>query len=73
MDAVLKVVTLARACRNKAAVKNRQPLAKLYVQGTKMEDEYTEIVLEELNVKQMEYTDDASGFIDYIIKPQMRT
>ena len=73
MDAVLKVVTLARACRNKAAVKNRQPLSKLYVQGTKMEDEYTEIVLEELNVKQMEYTDDASGFIDYILKPQMRT
>ncbi len=73
MDAVLKVVTLARACRNKAAVKNRQPLAKLYVQGTKMEDEYSEIVLEELNVKEMEYTDDASGFIEYIIKPQMRT
>ena len=38
-----------------------------------MEDEYTEIVLEELNVKQMEYTNDVSGFIDYIIKPQMRT
>ncbi len=73
MDSVLKVVTLARACRNKAAVKNRQPLSKLYVQGTKMDDEYSEIVTEELNVKEMEYTDDASGFIDYIIKPQMRT
>jgi isoleucyl-tRNA synthetase len=73
MDAVLKVVTLARACRNKAAVKNRQPLQKIYVQGAKMEGEYSEIVLDELNVKEMEFTDDASGFIDYIIKPQMRT
>lgn len=73
MDAVLKVVTLARACRNKAAVKNRQPVARLYVQGVTMPQEYSEIVLEELNVKKIEYTDDASGFIDYIIKPQMRT
>jgi isoleucyl-tRNA synthetase len=70
---VLKVVTLARACRNKAAVKNRQPLAKLYVQGITMQDEYSEIVLDELNVKELEFTEDASGFIDYILKPQMRT
>ena len=73
MDAVLKTVTLARACRNIAAIKNRQPLAKLYVQGLKMAEEFSALVLDELNVKEMVYTDDASSFIDYIIKPQMRT
>ncbi|MCK5128789.1 MAG: isoleucine--tRNA ligase, partial [Clostridiales bacterium] len=73
MDAVLKVVSLARACRNYAAVKNRQPLSQLYIQGVKMTDDFSELVLDELNVKNMVYTDDASSFIDYIIKPQMRT
>lgn len=73
MDAVLKVVTLARACRNKAAVKNRQPIAKLYVQGITMPEDFSALVLDELNIKEIVYTDDASSFIDYMIKPQMRT
>jgi isoleucyl-tRNA synthetase len=73
MDAVLKVITLARACRNKAAVKNRQPVAKLYVQGITMPEDFSALVIDELNIKEIEYTDDASSFINYILKPQMRT
>ncbi len=73
MGNVLTVVTLGRACRNVAGVKNRQPTANLYVQGVTLPDEYNEIVSEELNVKAVTITDDATSFVDYIIKPQMRT
>lgn len=73
MSAVLAAVTLGRACRNVANVKNRQPTAHLYVQGVKLPESYKELVADELNVKQVIVTDDAQSFVDYIIKPQMRT
>lgn len=74
MDAVRKVVMLGRACRNEANVKNRQPVAKLYVQAAQpMNEAYQSIVLEELNVKEVEFTDNAASFISYNFKPQMRT
>lgn len=73
MASVLTAVTLGRACRNVAAVKNRQPTANLYIQGLQLPDSYKELVTDELNVKQVHLVDDASAFIDYIIKPQMRT
>lgn len=74
MDAVRKVVMLGRACRNEANVKNRQPVAKLYVQAAQpMNEAYQSIVLDELNVKEVEFTDNAASFISYNFKPQMRT
>ena len=73
MAAVLSAVTLGRACRNVANVKNRQPTAHLYVQGAELPDSYKELVAEELNVKEVVLTDNAADFVDYIIKPQMRT
>jgi len=73
MESVLTVVNLGRACRNTAAVKNRQPVSCIYVQGLSMPEDYTALAADELNVKEIRYVDDASGFIDYIIKPQMRT
>lgn len=73
MAAVLSAVTLGRACRNVANVKNRQPTAKLYVQGVELPDSYKELVADELNVKEVILTDNAAEFVDYIIKPQMRT
>ncbi|MBQ7097470.1 MAG: isoleucine--tRNA ligase [Clostridia bacterium] len=74
MDAARKIVILGRACRNAANTKNRQPIAKIYVQ-TKDEigEVYKNIILDELNVKEIEITDNASSFISYNFKPQMRT
>lgn len=74
MDAIRKIVMLGRAARNEVNIKNRQPLSKLFVQApSKINEEYTDIILDELNIKEVEFTDDASGFITYTFKPQMRT
>lgn len=74
MDAVRKIVILGRACRNAANIKNRQPIAKIFVQtNEKINDIYKDIVLDELNVKELEITADASAFISYNFKPQLKT
>ncbi len=74
MDAIRKIVMLGRACRNEANIKNRQPLSKLFVQSSApVGDEDKAIILEELNLKDVIFTEDASDFISYNFKPQMRT
>ena len=74
MDAVLRVVVLGRAARNTAALKNRQPIANMFVAG--VEDPgnmYTELIMGELNIKQVTYGADTSQYVSYSIKPQMKT
>jgi isoleucyl-tRNA synthetase len=74
MDEVLKIVALGRAGRNAANVKNRQPLSTLWVcGGEKLPPEYVALVEDELNVKNVEYTDSAERFAVYLFKPQLRT
>ncbi|MCI5527499.1 MAG: isoleucine--tRNA ligase [Oscillospiraceae bacterium] len=74
MDTVLKVVVLGRAARNGAAIKNRQPLAKMYVKAEDRVGEfYKKIIEEELNIKSVEFTDDVSAFTAYHFKPQLKT
>ena len=74
MDAARRVVILGRACRNAANIKNRQPIAKIYVQTSdEIGGVYRDIILDELNVKEIEITDNASGFISYNFKPQLKT
>ncbi len=73
MDEALKVVTLGRSCRNAASMKIRQPLRKMYIQGNELPPLFTEIITSELNVKEAEFVSDASGLIQYKIKPQLRT
>ena len=73
MDEVLQIVTLGRAARNAANRKNRQPLAKIYVKADHTLDiVYEDIILDELNIKSLEFIDDASGFVSYTFKPQLR-
>jgi len=74
MDLVLKAVVEGRAARNAAAMKNRQPLAMMYVKaGQGLPEEYCEIIKEELNVKAVAFTDDVEAFTTYTFKPQLRT
>ena len=73
MARVLGLVTLGRAARNESNMKIRQPLAEMFVQGEPMEEEFTAIISEELNVKAVRFVEDASGFISYRVKPQLRT
>ena len=74
MDAVLQVVVLGRAGRNESNIKNRQPIGKMYVQASKeLPAEFISIIADELNIKEVAFVDDASGFTTYQFKPQMRT
>jgi len=74
MDEVLKVVVMGRACRNTANIKNRQPVAKMFVKAPQELAEYfVDIIRDELNVKSVEFTADVSGFISYNFKPQLKT
>ena len=74
MDEVLKIVVLGRAARNGSSMKNRQPLSKMYVKAEKVLDKfYVEIIRDELNIKQVEFTQDVSGFVSYSFKPQLKT
>ncbi|MBQ3552138.1 MAG: isoleucine--tRNA ligase [Clostridia bacterium] len=73
MHRVLDIVTLGRSARNTAAIKNRQPLSQMYVQGKALPEMYTDIIASELNVKEVMFVDDASGFVSYKVKPQLKT
>lgn len=73
---VLSVVVSGRSCRNTAVIKNRQPIATLYVKSEstfKLEEAYLAIIKDELNVKEVIITDDVSAFTTYLFKPQLRT
>ena len=74
MELVLSIVVAGRAARNTANIKNRQPIGQMYVQAqSKLDAEYNDIILDELNVKNVEFVDDAAKFTSYSFKPQLRT
>ncbi|NLB91225.1 MAG: isoleucine--tRNA ligase, partial [Clostridiales bacterium] len=73
MDDLIQVVQLGRAGRNAAAIKVRQPLSTLYVKGVTFGQNYIDLAKEELNVKEVLFTDDAQDFMTYAMKPQMKT
>ncbi len=73
MEEVLQVVTLGRAARNAVSIKNRQPLAKIFVMAEHPLDAlYQDIVKDELNVKGFAFTEDVSEFTAYTFKPQLK-
>lgn len=91
MEEVLEAVVLGRACRNAAAIKNRQPIARMYVkmgaggqsgsaaaadsakETVGLDSFYTTIIQDELNVKEVVYTEDVRDYTTYTFKPQLRT
>ena len=74
MKELLEIVVLGRACRNTANIKNRQPIGTMYVKAEKkMNKFYTDIIADELNVKEVKFADDVESFISYSFKPQLRT
>ena len=74
MEAVLETVVLGRAARNTANLKNRQPIGRMYVKAQEeLSDFYKEIIEDELNVKEVIYSQDVRDFTSYTFKPQLRT
>ena len=74
MGELLKVVVAGRACRNASNIKNRQPLAQMFIKADeKLDKFYTDIIADELNVKKAEFKDDISNLTTYTFKPQLKT
>ena len=74
MDKVLEIVVLGRAARNGSSLKNRQPLGTMYVKlDGKLDGYYTDIIRDELNIKNVIFTDKVDDFVSYRFKPQLKT
>ena len=74
MDELLKVVVMGRAARNTANIKNRQPIGKMYVKAPYALNEFFKAIIEdELNIKDVVFTDDVENFVTYSFKPQLKT
>ena len=74
MELVRKIVNLGRASREKESIKVRQPLAKIIVDGSYKDQilDLDGLIKEELNVKEIEFAEDLSEFMDYFLKPDFR-
>jgi len=77
MSLAQQVVSSARALRNEAQIKVRQPLQELLfisdqADQRRMVGELTQIISDELNVKQVVVTEDASQIVELKAKPNFR-
>jgi isoleucyl-tRNA synthetase len=72
MAAVQQAVSLGRAARNSSKIKVRQPLSRLIVYAPATVraglQELAEHVLDELNVKEMVFTDDPGQFVELNVR-----
>lgn len=71
MDLVRKIVNLGRSVRESVAIKVRQPLTRVLVdvQYKEILGGLEPIILEELNVKEIEYVENISEYVDFVLKP----
>ncbi len=78
MEKAQRIVSLVRAIRNKSNLKVRQPLKRIIVpvfnerdreEIARMED----VILDEINVKKLEYVDDDSGIVHKTVKPNFKS
>ncbi len=76
MAAARRVVELGRAARNAAGVRTRQPLAEVVVALPEVElravEALRDVVIDELNVKDLRIVGDAGDMVAYTVKPNLR-
>ncbi len=77
MDVAREIVSLGRSARMNAKLKVRQPLAKVEVilvdpAHRRWLEEHKALIAEELNVKEVEYTQKADQYISYSVLPDFK-
>ncbi|GAB6166332.1 isoleucine--tRNA ligase [Thermostilla marina] len=77
MADVRELVSLGRAARMSAKLKVRQPLACVEVVPVRPESkawlsDHAELICEELNVKKIEFLENADAYIDYVVVPNFK-
>ena len=73
MRDLLEGVGRGRSCRSESGLKVRQPLSRMIVSGATLPQDFCALAEDELNVKAVEFVNDASSFISYRVKPQLKT
>ena len=71
MDLAYKIVKLGRSARNAVNIKNRQPLSEMLISIDTLPEYYTDIVKEELNVKEVKLGAEMSDYVNFEIKPNL--
>ena len=71
MDLAYRIVKLGRSARNSVNIKNRQPLSKMLISIDTLPEYYSDIVKEELNVKEIELGAEMSEYVNFEIKPNL--
>ena len=78
MEKAQRIVSLVRAIRNKSNIKVRQPLKRVIIPVSGEADRQTvakmeEVILDEINVKKIEYVSDDSAIVHKTAKPNFKT
>ena len=71
MDLAYTIVKLGRSCRNSVNIKNRQPLSKMLISVKNLPEYYSDIVKDELNVKEVVLAADMKDYVNFEIKPNL--
>ena len=71
MSLAYKIVKLGRGARSSANIKNRQPLSKMLISVDTLPEYYSDVVKEELNVKEIVLGAEMSKYVDFEIKPNL--
>ena len=74
MDLVRDIISLGRNAREEAKIKVRQPISKVILdkKSEKTIGDLQSLILEELNVKKIEFTDNLSDYMTFSIKPNFK-
>lgn len=74
MDLARDIVGLGRGIREKERIKVRQPLNGILVEGKYKDiiEDLVPLITEELNVKNVEFSNDTGRFMNYTLKPNFR-
>lgn len=71
MEGAYRIVKLGRSARNSANIKNRQPLSEMLVSTKSLPEYYGDIIMEELNIKEVKFGADLSKYVNFDIKPNL--
>lgn len=74
MDLVKTLIRLGRNAREDAKIKVRQPISEVLIDGKneKLISDLTPLILEELNVKNVVFTEEIDTYMNYVLKPNFK-
>ena len=74
MDLVRDLISLGRNVREETKIKVRQPISEAILDGKNKNiiGDLTELIKEELNVKEIKFVDDLSIYMNYEVKPNFK-